>query len=69
MESKKTTWKEVVDNDKQLIYNLDIIKSTDYVIDLGPEGGDKGGELLAYGTPEEVAKNVLLYYEGGILNY
>lgn len=37
-------------------HNLDVIKSADHVIDLGPEGGDGGGELLAYGTPEEVAK-------------
>ena len=38
-------------------HNLDVIKTADYLIDLGPEGGDKGGELIAYGTPEEVAKN------------
>ncbi|MDZ7673398.1 MAG: excinuclease ABC subunit UvrA [Halanaerobiales bacterium] len=37
-------------------HNLDVIKSADYVIDLGPEGGDKGGWVLATGTPEEVAK-------------
>ncbi len=37
-------------------HNLDIIKSVDYVIDLGPEGGDRGGQLIASGTPEEVAK-------------
>jgi excinuclease ABC subunit A len=37
-------------------HNLDVIKTADYVIDLGPEGGHKGGELLACGTPEEVAK-------------
>jgi excinuclease ABC subunit A len=36
-------------------HNLDVIKSADYVIDLGPGGGDKGGELVAAGTPEEVA--------------
>ena len=36
-------------------HNLDVIKTADWVIDLGPEGGDKGGELLAAGTPEEVA--------------
>ncbi|WP_025274784.1 excinuclease ABC subunit UvrA [Haloglycomyces albus] len=36
-------------------HNLDIIKSSDWLIDLGPEGGDKGGELVAVGTPEEVA--------------
>jgi excinuclease ABC subunit A len=37
-------------------HNLDVIKSADYIIDLGPEGGDKGGEVIATGTPEEVAK-------------
>ena len=37
-------------------HNLDVIKSADYLIDLGPEGGDKGGEVVAIGTPEEVAK-------------
>ncbi len=38
-------------------HNLDVIKSCDYLIDLGPEGGAAGGEILAVGTPEEVAKN------------
>ncbi|MBU1349194.1 excinuclease ABC subunit UvrA, partial [Patescibacteria group bacterium] len=37
-------------------HNLDIVKSADWVIDMGPEGGLKGGELMAEGTPEEVAK-------------
>lgn len=37
-------------------HNLDVIKSADYIIDLGPGGGDKGGEIVATGTPEEVAK-------------
>ena len=37
-------------------HNLDVIKVADYIIDLGPEGGDKGGTLVASGTPEEVAK-------------
>ncbi len=37
-------------------HNLDVIKNADYIIDLGPEGGDKGGEIVALGTPEEVAK-------------
>jgi excinuclease ABC subunit A len=36
-------------------HNLDVIKTTDYVIDLGPEGGDRGGSIVAIGTPEEVA--------------
>ena len=38
-------------------HNLDVIKTADYVIDLGPEGGDRGGEVIACGTPEEVAGN------------
>jgi excinuclease ABC subunit A len=37
-------------------HNLDVIRSADYVIDLGPEGGDAGGEIVATGTPEEVAR-------------
>lgn len=37
-------------------HNLDVIKTADYLIDLGPEGGDRGGTVLCYGTPEEVAK-------------
>jgi excinuclease ABC subunit A len=37
-------------------HNLDVIKNADYVIDMGPEGGDKGGHIIAKGTPEEVAK-------------
>jgi excinuclease ABC subunit A len=36
-------------------HNLDVIKTADYVIDLGPEGGDAGGEIVACGTPEELA--------------
>ncbi len=39
-------------------HNLDVIKTADYVIDLGPEGGDRGGEVVACGTPEEVAGNL-----------
>jgi len=38
-------------------HNLDVIKTADHIIDLGPEGGDKGGKIIAAGTPEEVAKN------------
>ena len=37
-------------------HNLDVIKTADYILDLGPEGGDGGGTLVAAGTPEEVAK-------------
>ncbi len=36
-------------------HNLDVIKTADYIIDLGPEGGDKGGTVIATGTPEEIA--------------
>jgi len=38
-------------------HNLDVIKTADWVIDLGPEGGDEGGEIVAQGTPEDIAKN------------
>ncbi len=37
-------------------HNLDVIKTVDYIIDIGPEGGKKGGKILAYGTPEEIVK-------------
>ena len=36
-------------------HNLDVIKCADYIVDLGPEGGDKGGSIICVGTPEEVA--------------
>ena len=39
-------------------HHLDIIKTSDWIIDLGPEGGMNGGELVAEGTPEDVAKNL-----------
>lgn len=42
-------------------HNLDIIKSADYIIDLGPEGGEKGGEIIALGTPEELAQQPQSY--------
>ncbi|MBQ9391120.1 MAG: excinuclease ABC subunit UvrA [Lachnospiraceae bacterium] len=42
-------------------HNLDVIKTADYIIDLGPEGGDGGGTIVATGTPEEVAKNKKSY--------
>jgi excinuclease ABC subunit A len=38
-------------------HNLDVIKTADWIIDLGPEGGDAGGHLVAFGTPETVAAN------------
>jgi excinuclease ABC subunit A len=52
-------------------HNLDIIKVADYLIDLGPEGGDRGGEIVAQGTPEEVAQatgSYTGYYLRGVLN-
>ena len=42
-------------------HNLDVIKTADYIIDMGPEGGDKGGTVLAQGTPEQVADNPVSY--------
>ena len=42
-------------------HNLDVIKTADYIIDIGPEGGDKGGTVIAKGTPEEVAENPISY--------
>ena len=42
-------------------HNLDVIKTADWVVDLGPEGGNKGGEIIAFGTPEEVSKNPRSY--------
>ena len=38
-------------------HNLDVIRCADWIIDLGPEGGERGGEVIAEGTPEEVAQN------------
>ena len=38
-------------------HNLDLIKTADYIIDLGPEGGERGGEIVAVGTPEKICKN------------
>lgn len=42
-------------------HNLDVIKTADHIIDLGPEGGDKGGQIIATGTPEEIAKSKKSY--------
>jgi excinuclease ABC subunit A len=42
-------------------HNLDMISCSDHIIDLGPEGGDKGGNIIAEGTPEEIIKNKKSY--------
>jgi excinuclease ABC subunit A len=54
----------LVDKGNSLIvieHNLDVIRCSDWIIDLGPEGGDKGGQIVATGTPEEVAQNPQSY--------
>ena len=61
---------KIVDNKDTVVvieHNLDVIKVADYIIDLGPEGGDEGGQIVATGTPEEVAK-VKESYTGQFLN-
>jgi excinuclease ABC subunit A len=55
---------QLVDNGNTVLvieHNLDIIKVADWIIDLGPEGGDAGGEVIAIGTPEDVAENEASY--------
>ena len=55
---------ELVDQGNTVIvieHNLDVIKTADYILDIGPEGGDGGGELIAYGSPEQVAKSKSSY--------
>ena len=42
-------------------HNLDVIKTADYIVDLGPEGGDGGGTIVSCGTPEEIAQNEKSY--------
>jgi len=59
----------LVDNGDTVLtieHNLDVIKTADYIIDLGPEGGDQGGTILATGTPEDIA-NVKDSYTGKYL--
>ena len=50
---------QLVDRGHSLVvieHNLDVLKCADYIIDLGPEGGDKGGQVVACGTPEEICQ-------------
>jgi len=42
-------------------HNMEVIKSADYIIDLGPEGGEKGGQIVITGTPEDIIKNESSY--------
>ncbi len=55
-----TSFEALIDKGHSIIvieHNLDLIKCADYIIDIGPGGGDQGGELIAFGTPEEICKN------------
>ena len=59
MTDGKRIIQRIVDNGDTVIvieHNLDVIKVSDNIIDLGPDGGDKGGTIIAEGTPEDVAK-------------
>jgi len=60
----------LVDNGNSMIiieHNLDVIKSADHIIDIGPEGGDAGGQIIAEGTPLEISK-IKKSYTGQYLN-
>ena len=62
----------IVDNGDTVVvieHNLDVIKMADYIIDLGPEGGNMGGEVVATGTPEEVSLNEKSYTGQFLKNY
>jgi excinuclease ABC subunit A len=55
---------ELVDQGNTVVvieHNLEVIKTADYIVDLGPEGGDAGGQVVAVGTPEEVAQVAASY--------
>ena len=59
MEKLLKVLRRLVDQGNTVIvieHNLDVIKNADYIIDLGPEGGSKGGEIVATGKPEEIIK-------------
>ena len=59
-----TAFRKLIDGGGSLViieHNLDVIKSADWVIDLGPEGGEGGGHIVAEGPPEEIATNLLSY--------
>jgi excinuclease ABC subunit A len=59
-----TAFRKLIDGGASVLiieHNLDVIKSADWVIDLGPEGGDEGGRVVAVGTPEQVARNSQSY--------
>ncbi|GLO67152.1 MULTISPECIES: excinuclease ABC subunit UvrA [Oceanobacillus] len=66
-----TVLQRIADNgDSVLIieHNLDVIKSADHIIDLGPEGGDRGGQIIATGTPEQIAEQQDVSYTGKYLS-
>ena len=55
---------ELVDQGNTMIvieHNLEVVKTADWIVDMGPEGGDAGGEVVAEGTPEEIARNSKSY--------
>jgi excinuclease ABC subunit A len=55
---------ELVDQGNTMVvieHNLEVVKTADWIIDMGPEGGDGGGEVVAMGTPEEIARNPRSY--------
>ncbi len=56
----KYSFSEILDDYNDLVateHNLDVIRCADWIIDLGPDGGDKGGEIVVVGTPETVAEH------------
>ena len=64
LEKLLSVLRKLVDSGNTVIvieHNLEVIKNADYIIDLGPEGGEKGGEIVAIGTPNEIAKNKSSY--------